>query len=497
MVSPSTPSAQSKVTSSSEEAHTAAAHPVHKADVKSMRIHSANSPATIKAILAADIIEDKAAEMVIVDTPSVSPDIPKHPRTTANDSTMTDILPNRAHIFDDTQLVETTVVTATGHIIDNVEVKTFDADTMNPVKLEFAPSTIEPSIRQSTEGKVFIKKEYLSSPAKSIVKPEKTREEVTRFLNFGQPEECTSESDVIPTLASADDIKPKDIIHKSYRIPETSKETDIKKSLSSKHKSHLTEVPKGDNKLKNTPSTSLDPSSSSKDKTKSQSSSRRSSSSSNRDCSRCYKRSKIKRTNVGIQCTRSSPDTSSCSKPIDPLTQPTENCGAYPMRDLHCPLDKLNPAVGLKYERFFHIEVHTNGGASVVHLYQDEINELTPEEMDELVDEFFLVAFSEDPEGSAHHVMGIVHDAAGYLPDLLEHMSENYSTLTVKAGVMGRNSDIETSTMYQYNEQVIILIYYTFKIHLIIHNSTGCKELFTWHFPLRTTASNQSGRQGS
>lgn len=108
----------------------------------------------------------------------------------------------------------------------------------------------------------------------------------------------------------------------------------------------------------------------------------------------------------------------------------------------------------LKYGRFFHVEVHSNGGASIVHMYQDEIKCLSDGEMDELTEEFFRVVFSEDEEGSAHHVMGIVHDAAAYMPDLLEHFSENYSTLTVKAGVLGRNSDIETLTMAQYYEQV-------------------------------------------
>lgn len=108
----------------------------------------------------------------------------------------------------------------------------------------------------------------------------------------------------------------------------------------------------------------------------------------------------------------------------------------------------------LKYGRFFHVEVHTNGGASIVHMYQDEIDTLTESQLDELTEEFFRVVFSEDENGLAHHVMGIVHDAAGYIPDLLEHLGENYSTLTVKAGVLGRNSDIETSTMAQYYEQV-------------------------------------------
>lgn len=108
----------------------------------------------------------------------------------------------------------------------------------------------------------------------------------------------------------------------------------------------------------------------------------------------------------------------------------------------------------LKYGKYFRREVHPNGGASVVHLYQDEIDHLSPDQFNELVDEFFGVVFAEDKNGFALNVMGVVHDAAAYLPDLLEHMAENYASLTVKAGVLGRNSDIETLTMLQYHEQV-------------------------------------------
>lgn len=108
----------------------------------------------------------------------------------------------------------------------------------------------------------------------------------------------------------------------------------------------------------------------------------------------------------------------------------------------------------LKYGKYFRREVHPNGGASVVHLYQDEIEQLPEHEFNALVDEFFGVVFAEDKNGYALNVMGVVHDAAAYLPDLLEHMAENYASLTVKAGVLGRNSDIETLTMLQYHEQV-------------------------------------------
>ncbi|KAL1398902.1 hypothetical protein pipiens_002326 [Culex pipiens pipiens] len=172
--------------------------------------------------------------------------------------------------------------------------------------------------------------------------------------------------------------------------------------------------------------------------------------SSSRECSRCYKRSKIKRANIGIQCKRGE----KAEAAIGVGVTPTEPCSriATANRDTNCHRRGLDH---LKYGRFMRIEVHPNGGASVVHMYQDEINVLPETEMEELVNEFFQVCFAEDEEGYADHVMGIVHNAATYLPDLLEHMAENYANLTVKAGVLGRNSDIETCTMAQYNEQVV------------------------------------------
>lgn len=161
---------------------------------------------------------------------------------------------------------------------------------------------------------------------------------------------------------------------------------------------------------------------------------------------------------------------------------------------------------GLQFEYFVLIEnvQFQNGGAAVVHMYQSEIDALSKDQMDELVEEFFQLTFSEDDDGNAFHVMGIVHDAAAYLPDLLEHMAENYSTLTVKAGVMGRSSDIETLTMNQYNEQVNVdviktHIFFLFdSIDSIFSNCLpGGEKLFTWNVSIRTAASNQFGWQGA
>lgn len=200
-------------------------------------------------------------------------------------------------------------------------------------------------------------------------------------------------------------------------------------------------------------------SSSSHHKSSSHKSSSHSSSSNSKECSKCYKRSKVKKSTIGVQCLTDTTSTTSVSSSTSPSTHfktPSKNIAYTPSPRIGNNRQTSSTNLDhMKYGKFFHIEVHPNGGASVVHMYQDEINVLNENDMNELVAEFFDLTFGEDDNGFAHHVMGIVHDAAHYLPDLLEHMAENYSNLTVKAGVLGRNSDIETCTMMHYNEQVV------------------------------------------
>lgn len=108
----------------------------------------------------------------------------------------------------------------------------------------------------------------------------------------------------------------------------------------------------------------------------------------------------------------------------------------------------------LRYRKYFHIETHSNGGAQVLYSLQDEIKHLDKYAMKDLSAEFFKLAFSEDSNGRAHFVMAIVRGAAAYLPDLLDYMAENYPSLTVKNGLLARSSDLETTTLAQYNENV-------------------------------------------
>ncbi|KYN20457.1 PREDICTED: uncharacterized protein LOC108760852 [Trachymyrmex cornetzi] len=178
-----------------------------------------------------------------------------------------------------------------------------------------------------------------------------------------------------------------------------------------------------------------------------------------RYCSRCHKRKGIKRASIGVQCKRDRHVLSSLSSKVLPFSKSVNenlrlNLQTKNYKMLNSPVTKKELLEGLKYKKFIHIETYPNGGATVVHMFQDEIGTLTNEQMQELAQEYFKVVFGEDENGNAHHVMGIVHNAAAYLPDLLDYMANNYPTLTVKNGVLGRNSDIETTTMVQYKDQV-------------------------------------------
>lgn len=327
---------------------------------------------------------------------------------------------------------------------------------------KFVPDTTEVKKQE-----VFIKKEYLPAPPKILIK-EKTREDVTRALNFGQ----TPAGGQLMNGNSTQSSSTNGVVNHSSNVNESTTSTNILiKHETPKIKIETTEIKKEPvesvTEIKTTSDTITTTTSNGKistaasdkdrkdrDKHKSSSSSHHKSSSSShrssssrKDCSRCYKRSKIKRANIGIQCRR---DKASNVGGVDASSTTTSRIPVV-NRDTNCIRTGLE---NLKYGKFFRIEVHPNGGASFVHLYQHEINALSPSEMDELVEEFFKVVFSEDANGYAHHIMGIVHDAAGYIPDLLEHMAENYANLTVKAGVLGRNNDIETCTMHEYNEHV-------------------------------------------
>ena len=105
------------------------------------------------------------------------------------------------------------------------------------------------------------------------------------------------------------------------------------------------------------------------------------------------------------------------------------------------------------FSSYIHIKKHPNGGATVVHLDHNELGHLSPDEMNCLSDQFFEEVFREDSEGCPCHVMGVVHNSASYLPELVTHFAEHHSDVIVKMGNL-RNAEIETTTFAEYCQRV-------------------------------------------
>jgi len=110
--------------------------------------------------------------------------------------------------------------------------------------------------------------------------------------------------------------------------------------------------------------------------------------------------------------------------------------------------------VNSNFKQYMHLEKYCNGGAIVMHVYQDEISHLSKEEKKEFVKDYFDFVYSENPEGVANCVMGIVHNSVNNMPDFIDYFSENFPNMTVKSGILGK-SDIETVSMSKYREQML------------------------------------------
>ncbi|KAL3852148.1 hypothetical protein ACJMK2_015826 [Sinanodonta woodiana] len=106
-----------------------------------------------------------------------------------------------------------------------------------------------------------------------------------------------------------------------------------------------------------------------------------------------------------------------------------------------------------KYRNLLHVERYSNGGALVCHSFQDEVSQLSKSEIQEFVNEYFDFVYGESSEGVSYCVMGIVHDGAEYMPDLVDYFANKHGNMVVKAGVLGK-SDIETTNMEQWRDQV-------------------------------------------
>ena len=115
---------------------------------------------------------------------------------------------------------------------------------------------------------------------------------------------------------------------------------------------------------------------------------------------------------------------------------------------------RLNPKEKTRLSHLIHTEVDANGGASVLHVYSDEIAVLREEKLQKFVKLFFREVFAEKSEGVPKNVMGIVHNAAAYLPELVKYFEVNHPNLTVKVSSLYKKSDLETLKMEEFSQRV-------------------------------------------
>ena len=115
---------------------------------------------------------------------------------------------------------------------------------------------------------------------------------------------------------------------------------------------------------------------------------------------------------------------------------------------------RSNPKEKTRLSHLIHTEVDNSGGGSVLHVYSDEIADLREEKLQKFVKLFFREVFAERSEGVARHVMGIVHGAVAYLPELVEYFGVHHPTLTAKVSSLYKKSDIETLKMEEFCQKV-------------------------------------------
>lgn len=128
------------------------------------------------------------------------------------------------------------------------------------------------------------------------------------------------------------------------------------------------------------------------------------------------------------------------------------------------PMPSLAGSSKYKYGALMRVETYPNGGAKVLHMWQQEISAVsealsngcgeTREKIEsDVAAEFLREAFSE-VAGWARYCCSIVHGAAAYLPDFLEYLGTEHHALPVKHGVIGHPRDMETCNFAEFREGV-------------------------------------------
>uniref|UniRef100_A0A915D408 Round spermatid basic protein 1-like protein n=1 Tax=Ditylenchus dipsaci TaxID=166011 RepID=A0A915D408_9BILA len=113
------------------------------------------------------------------------------------------------------------------------------------------------------------------------------------------------------------------------------------------------------------------------------------------------------------------------------------------------------PEISEKFRKYVHIDVHPNGGASMLKTDWRKLKQqLTSEERQIFAEEFITLGLAE-LNATPVFVICIIENAAEYLEDVLKHLGLNYSHLPVKIGCLNNKQIVESMPIGQYYKHVM------------------------------------------
>lgn len=106
------------------------------------------------------------------------------------------------------------------------------------------------------------------------------------------------------------------------------------------------------------------------------------------------------------------------------------------------------------FQSLIHTEEHPNGGASLIRTYYNEFVRLSAENANLFVNYFFNAVYGEVNQ-RAKYAIGVLHDGARYLPDLVDYFSLTYPKMIVKTTNILNSKEVLTTTMGEYRNRVV------------------------------------------
>ncbi len=106
------------------------------------------------------------------------------------------------------------------------------------------------------------------------------------------------------------------------------------------------------------------------------------------------------------------------------------------------------------FQNLIHTEEHPNGGASLIRTYYNEFLHLSNENASLFVNYFFNLVYGEMNQ-RAKYSIGVLHDGARYLPDLVDYFSLSYPKMIVKTSNIINSKEVLTTTMGEYRNRLV------------------------------------------